>query len=168
VDNLPYNPFPPNVEKSYAQETINLFNKELLKGGDSSVELHDFEEIYPYRNNWFNKLSSHTKEPNKIPFISHAVIHNNQNINLAPSNYKIAELGILVAINKKTTGLLIQYYPNHGNMFKVFEIKYKFNPETIEKIKETLRILKSDSSESINDLPKCIFSCYGCPYSDIC
>jgi hypothetical protein len=168
VDNLPYNPFPPNIEKSYAQKTVNLFNKNLLKDGKETMELHGFEDIYPYKNNWFNKLSSHTKKPSSIPFLSHAVTHDNQDINLTPSIYKIAELGILVAINKKTTGLLIQYYPNHGNMFKVFEIKYSFDSSVTENLKETLDALKSSDIKRLNDLPKCVFSCNECPYSDFC
>jgi hypothetical protein len=85
-----------------------------------------------------------------------------------PSNYYIAELGILCSIYNKNKGLLFVVHPKLNKFVQVFQISYRSLDIIFDNVKEIIDSLeKVKSGESIqllhpcpdfmNDNGKCIF-----------
>lgn len=73
-----------------------------------------------------------------------------------PSEYSIAELGIVCGIHGKENGLICTVYPKLGDLVKVFEVNFQ-SPTAIRRIvREVIsQIEEAKESDNILSLPKC-------------
>jgi hypothetical protein len=155
------------LNKTFANKKVfDLKKKSSIEGIPPENE---FEGIYSYKNNWFNYKTSMYPEGKLLPYIVHVVNSPNPKNLVNPSPYKVSELGLLVAINKKTKGILFQYYPNVDNKFRAFIIDYNFDGTLKGEILESAKIIKENDLSNLSNLRKCpVFMCSSCGYREEC
>ncbi len=128
-------------------------------------------EVLFSKNNWINYISSSNSTGEVLPFVVCTNEYDYPGVLTSPPRYRLAELGIVASLFKKSKGLIFIYYPKiQGGQYRVFEIKYSFGEMCRSKIEEVINILKSEDSNLVQNLPMCpyYFHKEGCNFKEIC
>jgi len=73
-----------------------------------------------------------------------------------PSQYHLAELGIICSMYGKNKGLIIRVYPNLDNLVQVYQITYKNQPEVLHKVISIIDLTeKAEKEKTILSIPPC-------------
>jgi hypothetical protein len=73
-----------------------------------------------------------------------------------PSDYSIAELGIICSIYGQDNGLICTVYPKLGDMVNVFEIRFKSTKKIRRIVRDVIeKIEKARETDDLLSLPKC-------------
>jgi hypothetical protein len=73
-----------------------------------------------------------------------------------PSQYHLAELGIICAMHGKNKGLLIRVFPNLDKYVQVIHVTYKNLDEITHKVKSIIdKTEEAERKEDISSLPPC-------------
>lgn len=140
-----------NYVREMAFELKNSFSPK-----ENTIPEKFFKEIPFSTHSWINLISSIDREGKTLPFLAHSSSDTRPEALNQPPQYKIAELGIIVANFNLSKGILIIYYPKLGeNQYKVFEINYSFPDSCKIKIKEIIEILKLEDINKLKELPPC-------------
>jgi hypothetical protein len=144
-------------------------NKDQSKTNQTEPKPHNFEDIFKYKSRFFNLKNMQYPEGVWTPFLVYSSSTINSEGLEKPSDYKIVELGLLLAINNLKEGLIFQYYPNLNNECRVFRIEYSFFiPKVQEKIKKILEYLKKPNLTELSELDNCPFGCEKCLFNKEC
>ncbi len=142
-----------NYVRNVAFELKNSFPPK-----EDTIPEQIFKEISFSKRGWINLISSMDRDGKTLPFIAYSSIDTRPEALNKPSQYKIAELGIIVSNFNLSKGILIGYYPNIGeNQYKIFEVNYSFSDACKTKIKEIIEVLKSEDINKLKELPPCPF-----------
>lgn len=106
---------------------------------------------------WLKLKSSIRPEGEIVPYIEKVSMNNNKKF-AKPSQYHLAELGIICAMYGKNKGLMIKVYPNLNNLVQVFQITYKKREEILRKVKSIIDVVaEAEKKEDIMSLSPCLF-----------
>jgi hypothetical protein len=73
-----------------------------------------------------------------------------------PSDYSIAELGVVCGIHGRDNGLICTVYPNLDNLVKVYEIRYRSHKAIYRIVRDVIsQIGEAEKSDDILSLPEC-------------
>jgi len=106
---------------------------------------------------WLKMKSSVREGGEIVPYIEKINLTDDIKISKSrPSQYYLAELGIICAMYGKNKGLIIRVYPNLENLVQVYQITYKNQPEMLRKITSIIDLTeKSEKEEQLLSLPPC-------------
>lgn len=106
---------------------------------------------------WLKMKSSVHKDGEVVPYIEKINLTDDIKITKSrPSQYHLAELGIICAMYGKNKGLIIRVYPNLENLVQVFQITYKNQPEILHKVTSIIdRTQTAEKDEALLSLPPC-------------
>jgi hypothetical protein len=106
---------------------------------------------------WLKMKISGRQDGEVVPYIEKINLTDDIKISKSrPSQYHLAELGIICAMYGKTKGLIIRVYPNLENRVQVYQITYKNQPEILRKVITTIDLTeKSEKEEDLLSLPSC-------------
>jgi len=106
---------------------------------------------------WLKMKSSVRKEGEVVPYIEKINLTDDIKISKSrPSQYHMAELGIICAMYGKNKGLIIRVYPNLENIVQVYQITYKNQPEILRKVTSIIDLTeKAEKDEQLLSLPPC-------------
>ncbi len=120
---------------------------------------------------WVKIKDSKTPNGEIIPYVIQANPTYNRGSTFYPHSYKIAELGIICAMNGKSRGLIFTIFPNLDNFIQVYEIYYKNDSEQFRFVRDILdKLERADKMEDIFNLPPCLVFKPGeeCPLMEEC
>jgi len=102
----------------------------------------------PYK--WFNNVNSAKPEGELTPYL--IKVSKAKNIK-RPSDYALAELGMICSVYNKSKGVIIVIYPDFKDFIQVYEITYNKIPEIAKEVKEVINELEKE--KDIFSLPPC-------------
>lgn len=90
------------------------------------------------------------------PYIIKVSKHHYRKYAREPSDYSIAELGIICGIYGRESGLICTVYPNLDDMVNVFEVKFKSTKALRRVVHDVIETIEgSRESDDLLSLPKC-------------
>ena len=106
---------------------------------------------------WIKMKSSVRPEGEIVPYIEKINLTEDIKVSKSrPSQYHLAELGIICAIYGKNKGLIIRVYPNLDNLVQVYQITYKNQPEILRKVVSILNLTENAEKEkTLLSIPPC-------------
>lgn len=144
-------------DKNYIRE-LAFELKKSFPPKENEIPEPNFNEIFFSKHGWINLVSSIDKEGKTLPFITYSSKDKRLEALDSPSQYKLAELGVIVSDFNLSKGLIIVYYPKIGeDKYKIFEVNYSFDDSCKNKLKEIIEILNSEDIKRIKELPPCPF-----------
>jgi len=160
IKDLEDTPYTSNFEEQQNQDYFDhlIYNLDLFKL--DKMDLKDIPEpvidkIYFPKKSWLKIRDLGDPKGKIIPFIAHSSPSKYNRVLQSPSDYKVAELGISLLIHGKTKGLILMFYPNLENQFKVFEVTFNFDPICKQRINEIIKILEDKNNDNFKKLPEC-------------
>lgn len=74
----------------------------------------------------------------------------------APSDYSLAELGIVCGLHGKDNGVICTVYPKLNNHVQVFDVRYKSHKAIYKIVQEVIsHIEEAQEKDDIHSLPEC-------------
>jgi hypothetical protein len=104
---------------------------------------------------WLKMKSSVHLEGEIVPYIEKVSMTNDMKFT-KPSQYHLAELGIICAMYGKNKGLMIRVFPNLDKLVQVLHITYKNQDEIFRKVKSIIdNVEEAETKEDLLSLPPC-------------
>ncbi len=104
---------------------------------------------------WLKMKSSIHRDGEIVPYIENISMRDEMKYT-KPSQYHLAELGIICALHGKNKGLIIRVFPKLNKLVLVYQITYRNQEEMFHKIKSTIDLTeKSEENEDLLTLPPC-------------
>jgi hypothetical protein len=104
---------------------------------------------------WLKMKSSVHPEGEIVPYIEKVSMIDDMKYT-KPSQYHLAELGIICAMYGKNKGLIIKVYPKLDKLVQVLQITYKNQEEILRKVKSIIDIVEeAENKEDLLSLPLC-------------
>ena len=104
---------------------------------------------------WMKIKSSVHPEGEIVPYIEKVSTSDSMKFT-KPSQYHLAELGIICAMHGKNKGLLIRVFPNLDKYVQVIHVTYKNLDEITHKVKSIIdKTEEAERKEDISSLPPC-------------
>jgi hypothetical protein len=104
---------------------------------------------------WLKLKSSIHPEGEIVPYIEKVNMKEDMKYT-KPSQYHLAELGIICALYGVNKGLLIKLFPNMDNFVHVLQVTYKKPEEILSKVKSIIdTIEEAEKKEDLLSLPNC-------------
>ncbi len=134
----------------------------LIKESKLSLDLSKKQEIkdlicderlyIPFK--WINYRSSMKPDGEAVPYVLKVSKAKTSKYISNPSDYAVAELGIICSAYKKSKGLIITIYPSLDDLIQVFEVKFNKTEEILKDVKEIMDNLENIKTE-MQMLPPC-------------
>ena len=104
---------------------------------------------------WLKMKSSIHQEGEIVPYIDKVNMTSDMKFT-KPSQYHLAELGIICAMYGKNKGLLIRVFPNLNKLVHVVHVTYKNKDEIFRRVKSAIDIVEeAEKNEDLLSLPPC-------------
>jgi hypothetical protein len=104
---------------------------------------------------WLKMKSSVHPEGEIVPYIEKVSMTDNMKFT-KPSQYHLAELGIICAMYGKNKGLMIRVFPNLDKLVQVLQVTYKNHEEILRKVKSIIdSVEEAEKKEDLLSLPPC-------------
>jgi hypothetical protein len=114
---------------------------------------HDHRARVGFR--WLKMKSSVHREGEIVPYIEKVSMAYDMKFT-KPSQYHLAELGIICAIYGKNKGLMIRVFPNLNKLVQVLHVTYKNQDEILRIVKNVIDTTEeAETKKDISSLPTC-------------
>ena len=132
------------------------FNAELTPEENEYVKGWKKDQRIKVGHRWLKIKKSGNPEGVKTPYIIKVSQIKYAKYATNPSDYSIAELGIICCIHERDNGLICTVYPNLDNRVQVYEVKFKGHKAVYKIVKNVIsQIEDAEKSDDILSLPEC-------------